>query len=162
MYTWQRYRGYEVSSKGDKRFSAFNAILSDGRSIEQHYQCDVKGYNIGGTNMGDDHFKLGNIHTNTHSEIFGGQKLRDLISKSCVETIPGCASCAYQAYCGADPIRNYLESGHEIRNMLNTPFCIKHKAIFDFLFEILSGSSEEEENIIWSWVRNTNLVEVNA
>ena len=112
--------------------------------------------------MGDDHFKLGNIHTNTHSEIFGGQKLRDLISKSCVETIPGCASCAYLAYCGADPIRNYLESGHEIRNMLNTPFCIKHKAIFDFLFEILSGSSEEEENIIWSWVRNTNLVEVNA
>lgn len=50
MYTWQRYRGYEVSSKGDKRFSAFNAILSDGRSIEQHYQCDVKGYDIGGTN----------------------------------------------------------------------------------------------------------------
>ena len=37
MYTWQRYRGYEVSSKGDK-------------SIEQHYQCDVKGYDIGGTN----------------------------------------------------------------------------------------------------------------
>lgn len=43
MYTWKRYGGYEVSSHGDKRFSAFNAIMSDGRSIECHYQCDVKG-----------------------------------------------------------------------------------------------------------------------
>ena len=50
MYTWKRYGGYEVSSRGDARFSAFNAILEDGRSIEQHYQCDVKGYDPGGTN----------------------------------------------------------------------------------------------------------------
>lgn len=41
---------YEVSSVGDKRFSAFFARLSDGRSIEQHYQCDIKGYDPGGTN----------------------------------------------------------------------------------------------------------------
>ena len=44
-----RTGGYEVSSKGDKRFSAFYARLYDGRSIEQHYQCDVKGYDPGGT-----------------------------------------------------------------------------------------------------------------
>lgn len=49
-FTWQRRGGYECSSKGDSRFSAFNAKLSDGRSIEQHYQCDVKGYDPGGTN----------------------------------------------------------------------------------------------------------------
>ncbi len=50
MCTWQRYGGYECSSKGDKRFSAFYARLPDGRSIEEHYQCDVKGYDPGGTN----------------------------------------------------------------------------------------------------------------
>ena len=50
MYTWKRYGGYEVSSHGDKRFSAFNALMPDGRSIEMHYQCDVKGYDVGGTN----------------------------------------------------------------------------------------------------------------
>lgn len=49
-FTFKRYGGYECSSKGDARFSAFNAILADGRSIEQHYQCDVKGYEPGGTN----------------------------------------------------------------------------------------------------------------
>lgn len=42
--------GYECSSRYDKRFSAFYAKMPDGRTIEQHYQCDVKGYDVGGTN----------------------------------------------------------------------------------------------------------------
>lgn len=41
LYTWGRKGGYEVSTKGDKRFSAFNAnIASLGNlSIETLYQC---------------------------------------------------------------------------------------------------------------------------
>lgn len=48
--TWGRSGGYECSTKGDRRFSAFCAVLPDGRTIEQHYQCDVKGYQPGGWN----------------------------------------------------------------------------------------------------------------
>lgn len=48
MFTWQQKGGYECSSTGDKRFSAFHAKMPDGRSIEHHYQCDVKGYQPGG------------------------------------------------------------------------------------------------------------------
>ncbi len=47
---WSRFGGYECSSKGDARFSAFNARMPDGRTIEQWYQCDIKGYDPGGTN----------------------------------------------------------------------------------------------------------------
>jgi hypothetical protein len=54
MFTYARFSskekpGYEVSSAGDNRFSALNAVLEDGRSIEMHYQLDVKGYSPGGT-----------------------------------------------------------------------------------------------------------------
>lgn len=49
-FTWSRDYGYECSSRGDKRFSAFYATLADGRTIEEHYQCDVKGYDPGGVN----------------------------------------------------------------------------------------------------------------
>lgn len=43
---WARHsaNGYECSSKGDKRFSALFAKLLDGRTIEEAYQLDVKGY----------------------------------------------------------------------------------------------------------------------
>lgn len=45
-FTWARTarKGYEVSTKGDRRFSALVARLKDGRTIEEAYQLDVKGY----------------------------------------------------------------------------------------------------------------------
>lgn len=45
-FKWSRYskNNYEVSTKGDKRFSALVAKLNDGRTIEKAYQVDVKGY----------------------------------------------------------------------------------------------------------------------
>lgn len=49
-FTWSRTNGYDVTGRGDRRFSAFFARLQDGRSIEEHYQCDVKGYDPGGRN----------------------------------------------------------------------------------------------------------------
>ena len=43
---WARFsnNSYEVSSSGDKRFSALFARLNDGRTIEEAYQLDIKGY----------------------------------------------------------------------------------------------------------------------
>lgn len=51
-FQWARKaeQGYECSSAGDKRFSAFTAHMPDGRTIEHWYQCDIKGYDPGGTN----------------------------------------------------------------------------------------------------------------
>lgn len=43
-------RTYECSSAGDRRFSALYALMPDGRTLEMHYQCDVKGYCPGGRN----------------------------------------------------------------------------------------------------------------
>lgn len=45
-FSWARTHdnGYEVSSRGDCRFSALFAKLPDGRTIEEAYQLDVKGY----------------------------------------------------------------------------------------------------------------------
>lgn len=52
LFKWGRYfkNGYEVSSKGDHRFSALNARLSSGRTIEEIYQCSIKGYDPKGNN----------------------------------------------------------------------------------------------------------------
>ena len=51
-FNWARFAstGYEVSSAGDREFSAFQARMPDGRTLEEWYQCDVKGYDVGGAN----------------------------------------------------------------------------------------------------------------
>lgn len=55
--------GYEVSTAGDKRFSALYAKLKDGRTIEEAYQLDIKGYRVKGNNwkLGKGKAPLNNI-----------------------------------------------------------------------------------------------------
>jgi len=55
LWARQAANGYEVSSAGDRRFSALNARLRDGRTIEEAYQLDVKGYR----DKGATHWKAG-------------------------------------------------------------------------------------------------------
>lgn len=110
--------------------------------------------------MGDRHFCMGNVLNDSYVSIFSGPKLKALTAKACVETTPSCAWCVYQSYCGTDPVRNYLETGDELRNMTEAPFCIKHKLIFDGLFERLRYADKNTQDIIWSWVaHNPNLVQ---
>lgn len=49
IFRWSIHSGYEISSQGDKRFSALFAVMPDGRTLEMHYQLDVKAYDPGGT-----------------------------------------------------------------------------------------------------------------
>lgn len=52
-YTWSRRGGYEVSSKGDKRFSALNAKIEhfNNLTIETLYQCTEYGKNCDPINL---------------------------------------------------------------------------------------------------------------
>lgn len=56
MWTWSRFaeNGFEVSSTGNTTYSPLYAQLIDGRTIEEAYQLDVKGYRARGvTNWRD-------------------------------------------------------------------------------------------------------------
>lgn len=91
-FSWIKRGGYECSSKGDKRFSALYALMPDGRTIEQHYQCDVKGYQPGGhnwkygkgkpalnpdTNLWEEYLNLWRVWAQTHQN-----DLEDLRNKA--------------------------------------------------------------------------------
>jgi His-Xaa-Ser system radical SAM maturase HxsB len=102
--------------------------------------------------MGDNYFCLGNVFKNSYLEIFNGYKLRNIIKYSCNEIIPTCYNCVYRMYCGADPVRNYLESRSIIRDMHNTFFCKKNRLIFNGLFKILFNISDVQDEIIWNWI----------
>lgn len=104
--------------------------------------------------MGNRYFCLGNVKTDTYQQIFAGKKLKETTSGACLETTFPCAFCVYQAYCGTDPVRNYLETESEVRNMVDSPFCIKHRGIFTGLFDIIKNADDVTKDIIWSWITN--------
>jgi His-Xaa-Ser system radical SAM maturase HxsB len=56
---------------------------------------------------GDRTFRMGSVLENTYEELFGGEVIRRTVDASCVECLPQCRDCAFQMWCGADPVRNY-------------------------------------------------------
>lgn len=110
--------------------------------------------------MGDAKFKMGNVFVNSYNEIFGGSVLREIVSKSIVEIMPGCSTCMYKTYCGADPIRNYLEYGDLIGKRPGSSFCEKNMAIFDILFKKLKENDSDTLDVFWAWITRRPLKEV--
>jgi uncharacterized protein len=104
--------------------------------------------------MGDREFKLGNVHENTYQEMFGGQKLQTLVAASCVEALPGCADCAFQTYCGADPVFNYATQGTVFGHRPTSEFCSKNMAIIKHLLQLIESGEQETLDVLWSWIRN--------
>jgi len=108
--------------------------------------------------MGDKQFRLGSVHANSYEEIFGGELLRTMVASSCVESMPGCADCAFQAYCGADPIHNYGTQGDIVGHRPTSEF---HKKNFEIIKHLLTlyHSDPAVERIFWSWVQNAPIRE---
>ncbi len=110
--------------------------------------------------MGDRHFCMGNVFKDTYENIFGGNLVREIVSKSCVEILPHCSSCVYRTYCGSDPVRNYLETGDLIGNRPDNDFCKKNKLIFDMIFKKLKRNDPDEMDVFWSWITCRSLKEI--
>jgi len=110
--------------------------------------------------MGDRRFCLGNVFKESYESIFGGNLLREIVSKSCVEVMPYCSSCVYRTYCGSDPVRNYLETGDLIGKRPDNDFCKKNNLIFDMLFKKLKRNDPDEMDVFWSWISCRSLKEV--
>ncbi len=110
--------------------------------------------------MGDRRFCLGNVFKDSYKSIFGGQLLREIVSKSCLEIMPYCSSCVYRTYCGSDPVRNYLETGDLMGKRPGSDFCKKNKLIFDMLFKKLKRNDPDEMDVFWSWISGQSLKEV--
>lgn len=79
--------------------------------------------------MGNKYFLMGNVQTNTYEEVFKSSVIRKIVSESCLEIMPHCAQCVFAPYCGADPIRNYLETNDIMGDRLHSDFC-KKKSYF--------------------------------
>lgn len=102
--------------------------------------------------MGDARFRMGNVFSDSYYSMFKGCVIEDLVTKSCLRTLPGCSSCAYQPFCGADPIRNYVETHDLMGHRPTSEFCRKHQGIFNIIFRKLKSQNQAVMDVFWSWL----------
>ena len=103
---------------------------------------------------GDHTFRLGRV-SDRYEDLFYGRKVQEISRLWATEYIAGCADCAFQSICGADPVRNYSTQGDMYGFRPTSNFCRKHKAIIEYIFELLTERREEVLPIFKSWITGT-------
>lgn len=99
-------------------------------------------------------FRLGSIH-DKYEDIFYGGKSQEIAQVWANETIAGCSDCAFQSYCGADPVRNYSTQGDMYGIRPTSSFCKKHKDVISHIFSLLIEREAEVLPIFKRWINNS-------
>jgi uncharacterized protein len=110
--------------------------------------------------MHDTTFRLGNVHRDSHRSIFTGDAFRGLLAASCNETLPGCAECAFQPYCGADPVFHHATQGDLFGHRPTSAFCYKNMEIIKHLFGLIGRGDREIDRILFAWIRDRSVREM--
>ena len=105
--------------------------------------------------MKDYTFELGDLDKNSYQEIFYGEKAFSFSEVLTNESLPGCSECAFQSYCGSDPVMNYQTQGDIFGYRPTSVFCQRNMEIIRHLLELMD-SDKRIENIFKSWITGRN------
>ncbi|PGH41009.1 MAG: His-Xaa-Ser system radical SAM maturase HxsB [Candidatus Nephrothrix sp. EaCA] len=101
--------------------------------------------------MKDYAFKLGHLDTHSYEEIFYGEQARKIVASGINESLAGCSECAFQSYCGADPVHNHATQGDMFGYRPTNAFCHKNMEIIRYLIELMD-SDKRTAKIFESWI----------
>ncbi|NOZ02201.1 MAG: His-Xaa-Ser system radical SAM maturase HxsB [Deltaproteobacteria bacterium] len=102
--------------------------------------------------MGDDLFKLGDVDSMELRDVVTHDTVKSLALASTLDSIPGCAQCAYKPYCGTCPVYNYTEQGNIFPQNPTNDRCTIYMGVQDRLFQYLVDDDKEIIDLFHRWV----------
>lgn len=101
---------------------------------------------------GDQKFRIGNVMTDDYSSVFLSDALLDPLEESFAKSSPMCSECAFEDYCGSDPVYHYATQGDPVGHKATSSFCEKNMSIFRHLIQLMEDDRQIRE-IFRSWIR---------
>jgi len=101
--------------------------------------------------MGDTTFRLGNVHNDQYEDIFLSDNLLQPLEESFASSAPMCSDCAFEPWCGADPVFHYATQGDFVGRKPESAFCTRHMAIVRRLITMMRDD-ENARDIFLRWV----------
>jgi sulfatase maturation enzyme AslB (radical SAM superfamily) len=98
--------------------------------------------------MGDETFRLGDLHSDSYEEIMLSEALLAPLEESFAPSAPMCSDCAFEPYCGSDPVYHYATSGDFLGRKPESDFCRRNMAIFKHLLERYESDSEARRTFL--------------
>lgn len=102
--------------------------------------------------MHDTTFRLGNVMTDTWEDMMTSAALLDPLEASIALSAPMCSECAFEPYCGAEPVFHHATQGDFVGHKPTSAFCNRNMAIFRRLIGDLE-SRPDVRRIYESWIR---------
>lgn len=104
--------------------------------------------------MGDTTFALGNVHSDDFASIMLGDALLEPLEKSFAGSVPGCSWCAFEPWCGAEPVFHHATQGDFVGKKPLSAFCARNMA----LYRGLISRMEERPEVQRMFERWANIV----
>ena len=97
-------------------------------------------------------FRLGNVHQNTWEELLRDSPLLAMTQATMTEGVPGCCDCAYQPWCGTDPVFHHATQGDVVGHRPTSAWCKRNMGVFRLLIETMEADAEAGQ-IFRGWAR---------
>ena len=107
--------------------------------------------------MNDFTFRLGNVHQHSRRELFASDSFLEAQQASCNQSLPGCSDCAFQTYCGSDPIFNHATQGDSFGFRPTSAFCHRNMSVLKHLFSMIAENDPDKMRIFWSWLTDRSV-----
>lgn len=92
--------------------------------------------------MGDKTFRLGNVLADGYEQIIASDALLDPLEQSFAGSAPMCVDCAFEPYCGADPVFHHATQGSFVGHKPTSGFCQRNMGVFRHLIGLLTDDAE--------------------
>lgn len=100
--------------------------------------------------MGDQTFRLGNLTTDSYEDIFLSDALLDPLEASFSGSVPMCDECAFEPFCGAEPVFHHTVSGDFVGRKAESAFCKRSMAMFRHIIELMRADPEVRQ-LFYQW-----------
>lgn len=91
--------------------------------------------------MGDETFCLGDLSTDSYEQIMTSEALLAPLEESFAPSAPMCSDCAFEPFCGSDPVYHYATSGDFLGRKPESDFCRRNMAVFRHLLELYESDA---------------------
>jgi uncharacterized protein len=100
--------------------------------------------------QGDPIFRVGDVAKNSWTEVLDHPTTRACVAASTLDNQPMCTQCAYNPYCGVEPVFHYESQRSVFGQMPSSPWCVSHMGTFDVIFKKLKNP--ETRKVFEKWL----------
>lgn len=100
--------------------------------------------------MGDTTFKLGHLATSSYDDIFTNETLLNALEDSFTLSAPMCSDCAFEPWCGTDPVFHHAMHGDVLGRKPESEFCKRIMGVVRLLLERMKTDPQAKE-IFMGW-----------